>query len=111
MHYLARLETGTGKTLPELLPVVEPGKTVVAVVPVADPDSIPALESLARRVGGLFVVLLEGFTPEEDAAAFTSRLQGRNIAVVRCSLHSLEDALRKLGESLASAANLSMVVR
>ncbi|MCH8864701.1 MAG: DUF58 domain-containing protein [Chloroflexi bacterium] len=110
MHYLARLETGTGKTLPELLPAVEPGKTVVAVVPVADPDSIPALESLARRVGGLFVVLLEGFSPEEDADAFTSRLQGRNIAVVRGSLHSLEDAIRKLSESLASAANTSMVV-
>ncbi|MEE8420197.1 MAG: DUF58 domain-containing protein [Dehalococcoidales bacterium] len=111
MHYLARLETGAGKTLPELLPAVAPGKTVVAVVPVADPDSIPALELLAGRAGGLFAVLLEGFSPEEDAAAFTSRMQGCNITVVRCPLNNLEDAIRKLGKSLASVGGLSMVTR
>ena len=111
MHYLAHLETGTGKTLPGLLPAVAPGKTVVAVVPVADPDSIPALELLAGRAGGLIAVLLEGFSPEEDAAAFTSRLVASNITVVRCPHDNLEDAIRKLGETLVSAGGLSMVGR
>jgi len=100
MDYLAHLRAAGGTALAELASASLPDQTVVAIVPAREPGLIPVLTQLARRVRRLEVVLLEGFTPDEEPGLFLSQLKGGNTNVLSCPQGDLTAAIENLGNTL-----------
>ena len=100
MDYLAHLEVEGETTLVELTVTLVSSQVVVVIMPAIDTRLIPALSQMANRVGGLVVVLLEGFTTDEIYHEFSSRLKGANLDTITCARGNLESAVKRLSNSL-----------
>jgi len=100
MDYLAHLEVGGEATLAELTAALGSEQVVVAIVPAVEPKLVSILSQLSNQVGGLVVVLLENFAPDEILPEFLPRLKGSNLNIINCSRGDLEAAIKELGNSL-----------
>lgn len=110
MNYLARLKVGGKNALAKLTTAPEPGQVVVAIVPAVETELVPTLLQLAGRIGGLVVVLLEDFAPDEMPPELLSRLEGGNLKIITCYRGNLEEAVKKLENSLFSAGRIPKLV-
>ena len=84
----------------EALIAAKPNQVLVAIVPAIETSLIPPLSQLANHLGGLVVVLLQGFVPDEMPDEFTSGLKRTNLEIISCSQGNLAAAIEKLGGSL-----------
>ncbi len=106
MDCLARLEAGEKTGWAELAAAPQPDQVVVAIVPAIESRLLPTLSKLADSIGGLVVVFLEGFAPDEIPGEFLSRLGGNKLYIISCSRGNLEAALKKLGNFLLFTGKL-----
>ena len=106
MDYLARLEV-TKKAIPADLKVVSQStQAVVVIVPAVVTGQTPELARLASRGRGT-VVLLEGFTADEEPDKVAALLKGSQLEIISCSPRNLEEVIDKLGDSIFWAGELS----
>ncbi|MBI4187767.1 MAG: DUF58 domain-containing protein [Chloroflexi bacterium] len=108
MDFLARLETGGKGAWADLKSIVEPGEVVVAIVPKAAIELIPAVWQQSQRMPIVVVVLLEGFAPNEPDNEFTRQPSRSNLDVIVCSRGNLEAAIEKLGSSSFLTGRLAL---
>ena len=105
LRRLALVSPGDGQGMVEGLRRVPPGSIALAVVAIADGKAIQAISFLAKKLGRLVVVTLEGFgEPEPSAEAFAA-LQRTGCHLVRCRQGKLEDALVALEQMEAQIAS------
>ena len=81
-----------------------PGSIALVVVSIADGQAIQGISLLAKKLGRLVVVTLEGFDEPEPAAGFFSALQQTGCYLVRCRQGKLEDAFVALQQMEERAA-------
>ena len=110
MNYLARLKVGGKSAFVKLTTAPELGQVAVAIVPAIETELVPTLLQLADRVGGLVVVLLEGFTPDEIPSELLSRLERRNLKIITCCRGNLKTAVKELENSLFVAGRIPELV-
>ena len=93
LRRLALVSPGDGPRLVEGLKRVPPGSIALVVVAIADGQSIQDISFLAKKLGTLVVVTLEGFGEPEPSAEVFAALQQKGCHLVRCRHGKLEDAL------------------
>ena len=96
LRRLALVSPGDGQGMVEGLRCVPPGSMALAVVSIANGQAIQAIGVLAKNLGGLVVVTLEGFGEPEPAPGVFTALQRTGCSLVRCRQGKLEDALAAL---------------
>ena len=84
LRRLALVAPGEGQGMVEGLRRVPPGSIALVVVSIADGQAIQAISSLAKNLGRLVVVTLEGFGEPDPAARDFAALQGTGCSLVRC---------------------------
>ena len=105
LRRLALVSPGDGQVMVEGLRRVPPGSMALVVVSIADGQAIQTMGFLAKKLGGLVVVTLEGFgEPDPAGGAFTA-LQRTGCSLVRCRQGKLEDALVALQQMEGQAAD------
>ena len=105
LRRLALVSPGDGQGIVEGLRRVPPGSMALVVVSTADGQAIQAMGFLAKKLGRLVVVTLEGFGEPEPAAGVFTDLQRTGCYLVRCRQGNLEDALIELQQMQSQAAH------
>lgn len=93
---LALVSPGDGHGIAEGLRQVPPGSNALVVISIADGQAIQAIRLLAKKLGRLAVVTLEGFGEPEPDAAELAAIQQTGCHLVRCRQGKLEEALKAL---------------
>ena len=93
MKSLAVLEAAPGRSLGNILRLLEAEGRVFAVVWARDAASVAALSALCRRGCSVAAVVLEGFAPGDEAAHAQAVLREAGAAVVACRCGALEEAV------------------
>lgn len=105
LRRLALVSPGDGRGMVEVLRRVPPGSIALVVVSIADGQAIHAISFLAKKLGGLVVVTLEGFGEPDPAAGVFTAFQRTGCSLVRCRQGKLEDALAALQQMEGQAAD------
>ena len=105
LQRLAMVSAGDGNGMMEGLRHVPPGSIALVAVAIADGQSIQAINILAKKLGRLVVVTLEGFGEPAPAPEVFAALQRSGCYVVRCRQGHLEDALAALQQMEAQPAS------
>ena len=93
LQRLAMVSPGDGHGMMDGLRRVPPGSVAIVAVAIADGQSIQAIGILAKKLGRLLVVTLEGFGEPTPGPEIFTALQQSECYVVRCRQGHLEDAL------------------
>ncbi len=102
MEYLALMELDTEPRRLEYNHLSEPGKVTVAIIPAVKAGLASALLEIAGQDRGLIVVLLEGFSGDEEPDHMLARFEKKGLDVITCSPYKLEETVKKLGYYLVS---------
>ena len=104
LRRLALVSRGDGQGMVEGLKRVPPGSIALVVVSIADSQAFQAISFLAKKLGRLMVVTLEGFGEPDPAAEVFKLLQRTGCSLVRCRQGKLEDAFVALQQMDGQAA-------
>ena len=105
LRRLALVSPGEGQGMVEGIRRVPPGSMALVVVSIADGQAIQAISFLAKKLGRIVVVTLEGFGEPDPATGDFAALQRAGCALVRCRQGELEDALVALQQMEGQAAD------
>ena len=105
LRRLALVSPGEGQGIVEGLRRVPQGSVALVVVSIADGQAIQAISLLAKKLGRLVVVTLEGFGEPEPPAEVFAALQQTGCYLVRCQQGKLEDAFVALQQMEGQASD------
>ena len=113
LEHLARLESRTDDSIPQLLSHRGLPGVSVMVVSAGDRNTLTSLQQQPFRAGHMVAVLLEGFGPREDEeAADAAEALGRmGMTVVPCRIGELRDALESVGRMMEAPESASRRMR
>jgi len=99
MDYLANLEVTDNDISSELMASSWSNHSLVVILPIGETGLAPLISQLVSQGKRMVVVLLQGFTQDEDDSGIPG-LTGNNLDIIRCSRGDLESTINKLSGSL-----------
>ncbi len=102
MDYLAVMEPATELRKVENNRLVEPGKVTIAIIPAVKTGLATTLLEIAGQGRGLVVVLLAGFSEDEEPDNLFAGFERKGVDVINCSPDKLEGTVKQLGGYLVT---------